>query len=70
MADTWTESLVGKWFGRDRTMLFFYVPQVAVYGPDPLRIRRGRGTGDHRPGRSRDAMTCVRTVPKPITRFA
>ncbi len=28
---TWKEDLVRKWFGIDRTKLFFYVPQVAAY---------------------------------------
>lgn len=30
-AQTWTPDLVAQWFGRDRTRLFFHVPQVATY---------------------------------------
>jgi hypothetical protein len=30
-AATWDDALVTEWFGRDRTRLFFHVPQVAAY---------------------------------------
>lgn len=38
-AETWTENWVREWFGRDRSMMFDYVPQGAVYpeGGIPLR---------------------------------
>jgi hypothetical protein len=29
----WDDPLVTDWFGRDRTRLFFHVPQVATYQP-------------------------------------
>ncbi len=37
-ADRWTAEMVQTWFGRDRTKLFFHVPQVAVYQLGGLRI--------------------------------
>ena len=32
-ASLWDAGLVTDWFGRDRTRLFFHVPQVATYQP-------------------------------------
>jgi hypothetical protein len=32
-ASLWDAELMSGWFGRDRTRLFFHVPQVATYQP-------------------------------------
>jgi hypothetical protein len=39
--EEWDEEAVRSWFGRDRTKLFFHVPQVAAY-----QARVEVGTGD------------------------
>jgi hypothetical protein len=31
--DEWDDEAIRSWFGRDRTKLFFHVPQVAAYQP-------------------------------------
>lgn len=39
-ASVWTADLVKQWFGKDQSMVFFYVPQVAVYQPKPIPVQR------------------------------
>lgn len=38
-ARLWPEGMVRTWFGRDRTRLFFHVPQVAVYQEGGIPVR-------------------------------
>ena len=38
-AEIWTENLVREWFGRDRSMMFDYVPQGAVYPEGGIPVR-------------------------------
>ena len=38
-AEIWTENLVREWFGRDRSMMFYHVPQVAVYPEGGIPVR-------------------------------
>ena len=38
-ADLWMEEPVRAWFGRDPTMMFFFVPQVAVYPEGGMAVQ-------------------------------
>lgn len=38
-AAIWSEKLVQEWFGKDPSMMFFYVPQVAAYHEGGIRVR-------------------------------
>jgi hypothetical protein len=35
----WSEELVRAWFGKDPSMVFYYVPQVAAYQEGGIRVR-------------------------------
>jgi hypothetical protein len=37
-ADLWTDDRVGEWFAKDRSKIFFYVPQIAVYQPGGIPV--------------------------------
>lgn len=37
-ATLWTAHRVTKWFARDKSRLFFYVPQIAAYQPGGLSV--------------------------------
>jgi hypothetical protein len=37
-AEIWDAGMVQTWFAKDRTKLFFYVPQVAIYQPQAVPI--------------------------------
>lgn len=39
-ADIWTAEMVQEWFAKDRSKLFYYVPQIAVYQPQGISIQR------------------------------
>lgn len=38
-ASIWSEDLIQSWFSRDPSMMFFYVPQVAVYQDDGISVQ-------------------------------
>ena len=38
-AAIWSEDLVQAWFGKDPSMMFLYVPQVAAYQEGGIRVR-------------------------------
>jgi hypothetical protein len=38
-ADIWTAEMVRAWFAKDRSKLFYYVPQVAVYQPQGISVK-------------------------------
>jgi|GEM_PF-1735185 len=37
-AEIWHEDMVREWFGKDKSKVFFYVPQVVTYQPDGIPI--------------------------------
>ena len=37
-AEIWTAEMVTEWFAKDRSKIFFYVPQLAVYQPGGIRV--------------------------------
>ncbi|MHB9146559.1 MAG: hypothetical protein ACYC5Y_14670 [Symbiobacteriia bacterium] len=39
-ARLWPEPVVRQWFGRIRNMLFYHLPQVAVYVDEGIRVLR------------------------------
>ena len=39
-ADIWTAEMIGEWFAKDNTKIFYYVPQIAVYQPQGIPVRR------------------------------
>ena len=39
-ADIWDADMVQTWFAKDRTKIFFYVPQIAVYQPQGIPVQR------------------------------
>ena len=39
-ADIWTAEMVQEWFAKDRSKLFYYVPQIAVYQPQGISVQR------------------------------
>lgn len=39
VARIWTPELLQEWFGKDKTMMFYYVPQVAIYQKEPVVVR-------------------------------
>ncbi len=40
-AEIWTTDMVEKWFAKDNTKIFFYVPQIAVYQPGGIKVFPG-----------------------------
>ena len=38
--DIWTAEMVTTWFAKDNTKIFYYVPQIAVYQPQGIVVRR------------------------------
>jgi len=38
-AEFWTDEMVMEWFVRDKTKIFFYGPQIAVYKPGGIRVQ-------------------------------
>jgi hypothetical protein len=40
-AEIWTDEMVRRWFAKDQTKIFYYVPQVAVYQPQGIPVQRG-----------------------------
>jgi hypothetical protein len=41
MAETavlWTDEMVTKWFAKDNSKIFYYVPQIAVYQPQGIEV--------------------------------
>lgn len=38
-AAIWSDDLVWAWFGKDPSMMFFYVPQVTAYQEGGIRVR-------------------------------
>ena len=38
-AEIWTANMVRKWFAKDNTKIFYYVPQVAVYQPQGISVQ-------------------------------
>jgi hypothetical protein len=43
-AALWRAADVERWFGRDRTRLFFHVPQVVTYQPGGVPVPAGHGS--------------------------
>ena len=39
VANIWTAEMVTRWFAKDQTKVFFYVPQIAVYQPGGIPVR-------------------------------
>jgi hypothetical protein len=40
----WRAADIERWFGRDRTRLFFHVPQVVTYQPGGVPVPAGHGS--------------------------
>jgi hypothetical protein len=54
-AERWTAERIRRWFGRDQTRLFYFVPQVVTYQPGGVSVEPG---GFEWPPRA-DASTSV-----------
>jgi len=39
-AEIWTADMVQTWFAKDLSKMFYYVPQIAVYQPQGIAVKR------------------------------